>query len=452
MPGIIANLGLKTVFRHKVELIKRLYKANDLPWVIGYSGGKDSTTVLQLVFYALKEMSAEELKKEVYVISSDTLIENPMIESYIGRNLELAQQAAERAGLPIRVTRVYPDKNETFWTLLIGKGYPPPRQKFRWCTDRLKINPTNEFILEKISQHGEVIVVLGIRRAESASRNHVIESHTVEGKVLKRHATLQNAYIFAPIEDFTHDDVWDFLLNVPSAWGSDNSELLGLYQSSSDNSECPLVIDKSSPPCGNSRFGCWVCTVVKEDKSLKGFIENGEEWLRPLLEFRNWLCEIRDLPEKRESKRTNGSVYYIVRNNERRKGLGPFTLETRREILERLLLIDKRMNEERGLSLIRDFELENIRKLWIESGDWEDSLPKIYQKVYGRVYPEYFDEKGFYSGAEVQILKELCLKYGVEFELVSKLINLEMKFYGLKYRSGILQEMESILKQDWLHQ
>jgi DNA sulfur modification protein DndC len=452
MSGLIATHGLKTIVRNKIDVIKKMYRANQLPWVVGYSGGKDSTAVVQLIFYALREMPKDELKKDVYIISSDTLIENPLILEYIDKSLYKMEEYARKEGLPICVQKVFPRKSETFWTLLIGKGYPPPRQKFRWCTDRLKIEPTNHFILEKVSQHGEVIIVLGIRKAESISRNQVIESHTIEGKILKRHSTLQNAYIFAPIEDFTKDDVWEFLLSVSSPWGADNGELLALYQNSNDNSECPLVIDKSSPPCGNSRFGCWVCTVVREDKSLKGFIENGEDWLSPLLEFRNWLCEIRDLPEKREDKRINGSVYYVNRNNARRRGLGPFNLEARKEILEKLLETEKVLKNNREISLIQPFELDNIRKLWIEGGDWEDSLPKIYKRIYGEELKINFSERPLYSQREIDILRDLCNKNDISFDLINKLVNLEVKYYGLKNRAGILKNMESILKQDWLHQ
>ncbi len=177
----------------------------------------------------------------------------------------------------------------------------------------LKIDPANQFITEKVNSFGEVIMVLGVREDESATRANVIRSHTVEGKVLMRHSTLSNAYVYAPIKTFDLDDVWDYLLNNSSPWGDDNYELHRLYQDSSSG-ECPLVVDKTvkdtAGSCGNSRFGCWVCTVVNEDKALSGFIQTGHDWMKPLLNFRNWLSSIRDDRTMRMKYRKHGQIYY----------------------------------------------------------------------------------------------------------------------------------------------
>ena len=132
-----------------------------------------------------------------------------------------------------------------------------------------------------------------------------------------RHTTLANAFTFAPIKDFDIDDVWNYLLNNASPWGTSNEELFKLYADSNAN-ECPLIIDKETKErngsCGNSRFGCWVCTVVSEDKALTGFVENGEEWLKPLLKYRNWLTKCRDDRTMRMKRRANGSIYTIKIN------------------------------------------------------------------------------------------------------------------------------------------
>ncbi len=120
------------------EQIKEAYKSDDRPWVVGYSGGKDSTVVVQLVFEALSEMPKEELTKKYYVISSDTLIETPLIINSINQTLRRVQEAAIKKGLPIETHKVKPIIQNSFWVNLIGKGYPTPNQTFRWCTDRLK--------------------------------------------------------------------------------------------------------------------------------------------------------------------------------------------------------------------------------------------------------------------------------------------------------------------------
>lgn len=298
------------------SVIKEVYQSDNRPWVIGFSGGKDSTTVLQLVVNSLLEMKKDNipLNKEVYVISSDTMVETPLIISRIGESLNQIKEFANKSGLPLITELVKPEINNTFWVNLIGKGYPAPNQSFRWCTDRMKIEPTNKFIKDKVSAYGEVVVLLGVREGESNSRDRVIKSHNIEGKHIMKHTTLSNAFTFAPIKKFSVDDVWNYLLNNNSPWGFDNKELFKLYSDSNAN-ECPLIIDEETKEkngsCGNSRFGCWVCTVVNEDKALTGFVQNGEEWLRPLLSYRNWLRIHRDDRTMRMKVRANGSIYLI---------------------------------------------------------------------------------------------------------------------------------------------
>ncbi|TKX46535.1 DNA phosphorothioation system sulfurtransferase DndC, partial [Halorubrum sp. ASP121] len=146
-----------------------------------------------------------------------------------------------------------------FWVNLIGRGYPAPNQNFRWCTERLKIDPADRFIENQVSEHGEVIVILGARKAESATREQVMEMHSIDGSVLSRHNKFANAFVYTPIEDWIVDDVWTYLIQaVENPWGKNNRDLAALYQEADD--ECPMVIDTKTPSCGNSRFGCWTCT------------------------------------------------------------------------------------------------------------------------------------------------------------------------------------------------
>lgn len=315
--GLLDDIkNYNTLATEAKENIKEVYLNDNRPWVIGFSGGKDSTTVLQLVVESMLELKNNNipLKKSIYVISSDTMVETPLIISRIGESLRDINKFARKNKLPIFTSLVRPELDNTFWVNLIGKGYPAPNQYFRWCTDRMKIEPTNKFILEKISSFGEVVVLLGVREGESNSRDRVIKTHNIEGKLIMKHTTLTNAYTFAPIKKFTIDDVWNYLLNNESPWGFNNHDLYRLYADSNSN-ECPLIIDKETKErtgsCGNSRFGCWVCTVVNEDKALTGFVENGEDWLRPLLGYRNWLRKHRDDRTMRMKTRANGSVYLI---------------------------------------------------------------------------------------------------------------------------------------------
>jgi len=453
---MILNLMNSNLVEQTIRNIQEVYLSSNVPWVVGYSGGKDSTVLVQLVFQALMQLSEKKRHKKVYVISSDTMVETPLIIASINKTLMRIQNKALELNLPIETHKVRPQIEKSFWASLIGKGYPSPRQKFRWCTDRMKIEPANKFILDKVSQYGEVIMVLGVRDSESATRAQVMSSHTVEGKTLMRHSTLTNAYVYAPIRHFTVDDVWTYLLQEPSPWGNDNHELFALYQSSSGG-ECPLMVDKeikeSAGSCGNSRFGCWTCTVVSEDKALRGFIETGEEWLIPLLKFRNWLSEIRDVREYREKHRIDGTIYFVGQGEEKELGLGPFTLEARKMILRRLLETQKEVHNpyDPDYRLIQVEELKHIRRLWIEDGDWEDSLPHIYREIIGEDLDWEYDERPMFEEDQLTDLELLCEEYQINFRLIKKLINIEKNYSGYKVRRGLLQEFDKVLNQDWLH-
>ena len=180
--------------------IRQVYRKNKSPWVIGYSGGKDSTAVLQLVWCALAELPSEERTNAVYVLSSDTLVETPVIVDYIDRTLSQINEVASVQNLPFEAHKVKPKLEDTFWVNMIGKGYPAPYTRFRWCTDRLKIKPANTFILDCVAKYGEAIVVLGVRTTESTTRAQAMSLRKINGSVLRRHSTLPNAFVYAPIE------------------------------------------------------------------------------------------------------------------------------------------------------------------------------------------------------------------------------------------------------------
>ena len=466
--GLIKQLGsLKTVIQDRHEEIKKVYLNDTRPWIIGYSGGKDSTCMLQLVFNAIRELPEDQRTKPIYVVSSDTLVENPLILNYLENNIHAINKAAKKEHLPITSHPVKPQYKDSFWTLMIGKGYPSPRQKFRWCTSRLKINPIDDFIDRMTEQHEEVIVILGVRRAESQSRQQSIDAKTIEGKLLKRHTSNPKAYVYAPIENFDLQDVWSYLNLVPNPWNGNNNALLSLYRDASDESECPIQQDADAPSCGQSRFGCWICTVVVQDKSLTGFMGNGYEELGPLLQFRNWVYEIRDHEEYRQKWRMNGSIYYLsTQDNKKKQGLGPFKLSARKEMLERLLKAEVAYNhlvkqreasifdppEKKYFQLITIEELKLIREQWILDGDWEDSLPKIYQAVTGKAFDLENLETPLLRHDELELLEELCEYHDLPSNVIKKLLLAEDQVHDLKIRKGILNEIDHILRQDWVHE
>lgn len=468
-----------------VAEVQRVYCADKRPWVIGYSGGKDSSAVMSLIYLALLGLEPKDRHKPVFVVSSDTLVETPVVVNHIKDSLAAIEKGAKRDNLPITCHKVVPKDNQTFWANLLGKGYPAPTRSFRWCTERMKIDPVSDFIKSKVSQFDEVIVVLGSRSQESASRAQVIAKHKIDGSRLARHTTLANAFIFTPIDTWGVDDVWKLLrlchletkqtpygprniwidkydLEWENPWGGKNLVLWKLYKDSSGQGECPMVIDETTPSCGNSRFGCWTCTVVTKDRAMESLIQNGEEWMAPLLEFRNKLSMTTDPANKEEyrnHKRRTGKVSYQYAKEgediatERKHVPGPYWLKYRRQWLRELLEMDKKFKAEgREIELITVPELHAIRQEWIHDPnepDWDDSLPTIFKEVYGYDLDWVYDDNASFGKDDAQLIHELCDNFDIAPEMIMKLIELEVSMEGLSRRSGISNKIASLLKRDW---
>lgn len=436
-----------------IEEIKYVYQSDKRPWVIGYSGGKDSTTVVELVYKMLLTLPKDERSKNVYIVSSDTLIENPLIKIYLSKMNKLLGEAAANDDLPIISTMVTPSADNSFWANVIGRGFPTPRMNgtFRWCTDRLKINPSADYIRDVIKKEGEeVVVLLGVRKAESEARRRRIEGRELANRLMNRHETIQDAYVYNPIVELTTDDVWDVLLRLDGGktpWGSNNMELVSLY-ADADSGECPFAgvhAGGQTQSCGNSRFGCWVCTVVKDDKSLKGFIKSGHRELIPLAEFRTWIMGIRDKDEYREKKRRNGTVYETKTGE---MGYGPFTWEARKLILTKLIETQKQM----GYELITLEELKAIDEIWDDELDLSRrTLVELYEELTGERLPWYQYKEPLVDKETVDELEKLAEANDVPFDLVRNII---LSVYHNKNFSNqrIMKDaMERLLNQQWLH-
>lgn len=434
--------------KKEMELV---YLHDQRPWMIGYSGGKDSTLLCQLVFEMLESLPEENRWKPVYIVTSDTMVENPIVKTYMHKMSKAINEASTEKNLNVQAHIIYPEIRQTFWSLMIGLGYPTPEPPgFRWCTERLKINPSNAFTYDTIKKDGEIVILLGVRKAESAARSRSISSREIEGKLLTPHPQIAKAYVYSPLSEVRNENVWEYLLrgDGKSAWNTDNHYLYNLYQGENLSEEDSVVgqVNKDNMKVtGNSRFGCWICTMVKEDKSLKNFIDHGASELIPLRDFRNWLVELRATPEARDYRRRNGSVY-LTSSGE--YGRGPFTMETRKEILKRLLQLEV----ETGFELITLEELKMIDKLWEDEGDLSRrSLVEIYAEVKGQKLPWDNYRKAKYDEETIDLLHSLCAKYEVPFDLVSKLmISVDnSKFYT---RSAVTaKNVERILNEGWLH-
>jgi len=453
--GALNNTHLPDQKRTVMEIyneIQSVYLNDDRPWVIGYSGGKDSTTALQLTWYAIASLPRKKRTKPVYVISSDTLVETPAIADFIDESLERINEKAKEEDLPFQASKVRPIIEETFWVNLLGRGYPAPSTTFRWCTDRIKIRPADRFILNKISKHQEVVLLLGVRKGESATRDQVINMHKIEGTLLSRHSRFPQTYVYTPVVNFSLDDIWMYLIDFPNPWGNDNQELVELYRASNAG-ECPLVVDDTTPPCGNSRFGCWTCTVIAKDKTMESLVEGGESWLKPLLDFRNMLSETQ-IPEKkqlyRDFKRRNGKA--MMKNDKTGIVRGPYTFEFRRELLRHLLIVQKEVREKSGildLVLIQPDELHEIRRIWRLEGDWQDHLPQIYREIMDEELSWIQDDGALFDYRDAERLEGLCAEYDIPAKLVIRLIDVERRTQGMARRSNIYKNLSKVLREEW---
>jgi DNA sulfur modification protein DndC len=499
--SVFKEQGMNPVLSVLKDEIKALYLEDDTPWIIGYSGGKDSTAVLQITWLAVSELKPEERTKPVHVISTDTLVENPVVSLWVEHSQEVMRKSAKKAGLPIYPHKLTPSIEDSFWVNLIGKGYPTPRHKFRWCTERLKIKPSNRFITEMVDTNGEAILFLGTRKAESTSRAATMTKHE-KGRVRDRlspNAGLPGTLVYTPIEDWTNDDVWMFLVQVKNPWGFSNKELLGMYAGATEDGECPLVVDTSTPSCGDSRFGCWVCTLVEKDKSMTAMIQNDDEkeWMLPLLELRNLidfrhdgerknkvtgkkepchdkrdafngvlgneLKSILELKSKkkmedivrdpmwerhiRDYRRLNTGKVQMMANG--RYIPGPYIQLTREAWLKALLQAQGHMRENgppevAKLKLITLPELQEIRRIWVvDKHELEDTLPSIYEECTGEDYPgSRLDDQSVMGHEEMAILKELCSDDPLHYELVRDLIGIEQSQMHRVRRRGLFGDLE----------
>ena len=447
--------------------IQALYTLDDIPWIIGYSGGKDSSSVLQLVWNAVAALPRKACTKTIHIISTDTRVENPIVSAWVSQSHTQIKAATRRRRLPFKPHLLLPAVQDTFWVNLIGKGYPAPRQKFRWCTERLKIKPSNAFVREKVRAHGETILVLGTRKSESQKRAHVMAKHA-KGRVRDRlspNAALPNSLVYSPIEDWSDEKVWLYLHTFPNPWSAKgknlNKDLFQIYRGATADNDCPLVVDTSTPSCGGSRFGCWVCTLVDKDKSMEAMIINDDEktWMEPLLNLRDELdfrSDGKRVKERgnRDFRRLSGRIQLFEHKDEDGQKIvepipGPYIKAWREELLRMVLQTQEQVRElapieMKAIELISYDELLEIRRIWREEKhEFDDSLPRIYHEVTGQKFqdPRPNTDTAQLGPDAWAILQDLCGDDPMYFELIAKLLNTERQYQTMSRRNGIYKDL-----------
>lgn len=326
------NSRLLSCISSSQELLREAFELGYKHWIVAFSGGKDSTTTLVVALEAALSLEGEI--ERIDVVYADTEIEIPSVYRYATGFLENLKELPRLASLPIHCHVVRPKLEESFWFCLLGKGYPPPHQKFRWCTRRLKIEPVEE-ALKTFCQTGKSVILTGVRFGESVSRDiRLLKScsrggECGQGAWLEYNSRLGVSYL-APIAHWQECDVWDFLqFHAPQ---------LG-YPTES--------LEESVYNGRGTRFGCWMCTVVRQDKAMEKITALPEwEHLKPLLEFR---CRVQTIASSAENRSL------------RRDGRpGKILLPIRKALLVELLELQAKV----GIQLISPEHVLAIRQQW----------------------------------------------------------------------------------------
>jgi DNA sulfur modification protein DndC len=419
-----------TTYRDIRDTLSQLYIEDDRPWLVGFSGGKDSTMLASLIFEAILSAPDEQRRKPVSVLCTDTRVEIPAIAEMIEGTLTRMQKFSQQNDLNIEVNLLRPPPEQSFWVNLIGRGYPPPNRTFRWCTQRLKIDPVTVFVNQRLGHWSGAILHLGARRAESSSRAQTMAGREVRNG-LHRHPDLPRVWVCNPIEFLTTEEVWAYLLQKPNPWGGDNRPLYRLYTNASDG-ECPIQIDTSTPSCGYSRFGCWTCTVVERDKTSEGLLASGDERMEHLIKFRETLLEFRN-PDKgwRDSRRMNGN-----------EGPGPLLIKGRRELLKQLL----KLQEETGLIVITPEELLLIQQMWKAARDPDDGrgVARIVTRQRGIIMSADLKELNRLRELEEEVAREKTINTDTLRRMLAK-----VEEYSESHRAhGLPDDLLNILKDD----
>ena len=331
------------------------------PWIVAYSGGKDSTLLLQLVFEAVQAVAPKQRRRQVHIVANDTQVESPLVADHLTQSIAQIREFIGAKELPMTTKITKPYTDQTFWVNVIGRGYIPPTRNFRWCTDRLKIMPTTEFIAGLTRSFKRTMLLVGTRKAESSARRRRMEQRqkTARHKQMSPHNQIENCRVFSPIAELDDNEVWAVLLQTRPPWGGTHRNLITLYRNAGGG-ECPLVLSKEdAPSCGTTspRFGCWTCTVINKDRSLGGLIDSGYEELEPLYDFREKLLELREDDKNRMPIRRNGESKHRADGSRVR---GPFKMEVRRQIRKELEQLEKTT----GRTLLSPGEKCQIDEIW----------------------------------------------------------------------------------------
>ncbi|MBF0706724.1 phosphoadenosine phosphosulfate reductase family protein (plasmid) [Alkalihalobacillus hwajinpoensis] len=413
------------------EFLKNEYLEDNIkPFIISYSGGKDSSLVLTLVWQMIMKLPTDLLKREIHVVMSDAAAETPVMSRYQRGIMKIIETTVVEQKLDhiFKVHLVKPSIKGRFFFRTLGRGYPPatPNSRTRPCTFHMKILPIQRLLNEIINQTIQkqdcfsensyaITSILGVRTSESVSRAESMKKHSVEDFYAK-HATDDRIRVMHPIKNIELDALWSYLLALPNGefpYGGNVSDMMKMYGKTGH--ECSITEGSQGgvgASCGQvgSRTGCFTCPLAgKNDKMLSAMIDEGYTNYSYLQEWKNYMLDIRNdvrfrLPTQRqkfnkhqkkaELSKDDFSLFSIdcIEDSQQRRlhryetfnkatfnyAPGGFTIEARKRMLEYLLWTQNKIGEE----LIEDEELQAIYQTWKEDGydiDPKDVIPNRYK-------------------------------------------------------------------------
>ncbi len=309
------------------DLIDKLYSTDNRPWTVGYSGGKDSTLVLQLICEVAKKYN---WKNPVFVVYNKTGLEP------IGKFERHNKQLERMRKVGINAVCSEPVLKNRFWCMICGRGYPAPALRLRYCTKCLKQQPNERYFTKvaKESPSRGCLVIDGTRKEESKQRTKRLTEQGAPFGLVRLRKQL-NIESLSPIADVKTAEVWEYLESVGTFfWGGTIAELKGEYQND------------------YARDGCWVCPFLTKEKELR-FLCNESQ-----IKIRNFLFAIsNDVAKRRIASHPRQEARV-------KEGIasGRFVLEARKE------LFDFIMNEQEktGYIYIKPEEIAYIKTCWEE--------------------------------------------------------------------------------------
>lgn len=348
-------------------------------WAVAFSGGKDSTAAMGLVVSVVESLPLEKRWRKIHGGMSNTLVENPLVHDHMTNQASLINAYCENHNLPIRITEVHREVEQSYFVKVLGLGYflPLNNGKGRWCTDRLKIKPQNKH-LEEINPS---YIITGVRKSESASRSASIEKWSIS-EFIGDHVDLKESHTFNPLVNWRITDVWKYLELEGLSWGSTLS-VRTIYKDATG--ECGFsnpegTEEKSVEVCG-ARHGCWLCPVILKDKSTEKMSEK-HDWLEPLTEWRTLQLKVYGAynHSRKAYKERNSRIKAVTKSGTMRtgkkleEGQGTLTINARKFLFDNLIETEKLVNRMRSWDKLEPIQLISEGEKILIHKHWDDDL------------------------------------------------------------------------------